>query len=80
MNLAYACAGPLTRRPAGTTGSGGGAIFAIALGAMTVRIRVARSATEHLGALVTGAMQGATVTGYGLLVAMAWLLLAGRLH
>jgi len=25
-------------------------------------------------------MQGATVTGYGLLVAMAWLLLAGRLH
>jgi len=25
-------------------------------------------------------MQGATVMGYGLLVAMAWLLLAGRLH
>ncbi len=47
---------------------------------MTVRVRVARSVTQHLRALAVETMQGATLTGYGILVAMVWLLLVGRLH
>ena len=47
---------------------------------MTVRVRVERSVTRNLKTLAIETMQGATLTGYGFLVAMAWLLLAGRLH
>ncbi len=47
---------------------------------MTVRVQVARSVTRNLKALAVETVEGATLTGYGLLVAMVWLLLAGRLH
>jgi hypothetical protein len=47
---------------------------------MTIRVRIPRSVTEHLKALIVEAVEGATLTGYGLLVAMGWVFLAGRLH
>jgi hypothetical protein len=48
--------------------------------AMTVRILVARSATESLRDFVAAAVQAATVASYGLLLAVLWMLLAGRLY
>jgi hypothetical protein len=47
---------------------------------MTIRIRIARSATDDLKDFAIEAVQGATLTGYGLLVAMLWIVMAGRLH
>jgi hypothetical protein len=47
---------------------------------MIIRVRIARSVTRNLRALCIDTVQGATLTGYGFLVAMAWLLFAGRLH
>jgi len=47
---------------------------------MTIRIRIARSVTDDLRAFAIEAVQGATMTGYGLLVAMLWIVMACRLH
>jgi hypothetical protein len=47
---------------------------------MTIRIRIARSVTDDLRDFAIDAVQGATLTGYGLLVAMLWIVMAGRLH
>jgi hypothetical protein len=48
--------------------------------AMTVRILVARSVAESLRDFASAATQAATLTGYGFLVGVMWILLAGRLH
>ncbi len=47
---------------------------------MTVRVCVARSVTRNLKTLGLETLEGATLTGYGILVALAWLVLAGQLH
>jgi hypothetical protein len=47
---------------------------------MTVRILLARSATENLRDFAVAGMQAAALAGYGFLVAVMWILLAGRLY